>query len=192
MKTSKSPKNMIFTGTIGLMLIVSIVFIVCGVNKQSRVNIIKNQNKVNKTSLVKAQVAATPVQNSAEEAVTTFFTVLHTYKDQASYNNRTFQVKDISAENVYKDSKLFAPDNYHQVAQLNLTSTSENVEFIPNSLDGNKVSGSVIDKYAVQTGDNDKRSVQMIYSIDYDASKKKITNVQIVGQFNLSADSTLF
>lgn len=150
----------------------------------SKVTSLSNENKLSKFGNRK-------IYNAANQSINDFFTTFNTFDDQASYNNRSKLVQRIATKNVYQDKTLFKVDKYQKVKQVGLQSQFNDIDFIPNNLEGDNIAGTVIVNYSVKLDKKAKRDVQSLYNVEFSAKQNKIIKIEQVGTFDISVNSDL-
>lgn len=130
----------------------------------------------------------------AQAASTGFFTIYHTFKDQASYNERANLAQRYATKAITTDDKLFTSDVSYGDSYINtskLRFQAGNVVFYPEVTKGNKQLGKVSVVVESQFGDNAKGALMTWYDVQFDTKQNLITDVKFIGKQEVEQDSDI-
>ena len=196
----KKRNNSILTIVIATFSLLSLVFLTVSVvyTNNQKASITEKISSIHKRSQnfvideSKEKKAKRPGISSTLDALNVFFDGYYTFENQQEYNNRAKSLRNVARSDVLNDERIFEPDPYKKVKQLDLQSKFTSLKFFPATLNDTEVTGSVYVSYSANYADKKAGTGQALYDVTFNRSDNKITNITKKGDLSVNTDSKLY
>ncbi|MBS0949211.1 hypothetical protein JK159_02285 [Weissella minor] len=155
----------------------------------SKLTMEQQKKRTNAESIVNIDQQKRPRVTVATMVVNNFFSTAYTYSDQQSFDSRIEKAEALATNQSIQASELFEDDPHKMVQQLEQMSQVDEIRFFPKKVSDGNVIGSVLVKFSVNSEDKKPGQQTRAFNLTIDTDKKRITDVQPLGQFEVMSDS---